>query len=78
MQQGLATLTDAHLEIECHKLCKVLGPRSVVKYWAQGGVFETTGVILWWDSSGWGGPEAEKTAKQTESTHSWEICDSRV
>ena len=44
-------------------------------------MFETTGVINWWDSSGWGGPEAEKTAKQTESTYSWgyatQGCDTR-
>ena len=28
---------------------KVLGSKSGLKYCAQGGLFETTGVILWWE-----------------------------
>ena len=42
---------------------KKLGNKMGVKYWAQGGVFKITGVILWWNSSSWGSPEAEKIAK---------------
>ena len=48
---------------------KELGNKMCVKYWAQGGVFKITGVILWWNSSSWGSPEAEKIARQTQSRH---------
>ena len=51
-----------------------LGTRNGVKYWAQGGVFKITGVILWWNSSSWGSPEAEKIARQTQSRHTLVDC----